>query len=227
MKYEIIGGQLPVVVCKLNEGEKMFTESGGMSWMDEGFHMDSNTRGGILKGLGRALSGESIFLTTYTSTKDDSEIAFGSSFPGKILPVKLDGDKSFIIQKNAFLAAEDNIHLDPFFRKKLGTGFFGGEGFILQKISGEGTAFLEIDGDIVEKDLAPGETIQVDQGYIAAFEESVRFDITTVKGLKNKFFSGEGFFMATLTGPGKVLLQTMPFSVLADRIIALVPSSNQ
>lgn len=185
--------------------------------------MDSNTRGGLLKGLGRAMSGESIFLTTYTSSQDDAEIAFGSSFPGKILPVALEPGKTLIVQKHAFLAAEDGVNLQAHFRKKLGTGFFGGEGFVLQKLTGNGMAFLEIDGDIIEKTLAPGETLQVDQGYIAGFEESVQFDITTVKGLKNKFFSGEGLFLATLSGPGKIWLQTMPFSVLADRIISLVP----
>lgn len=223
MKYEIVGGQLPVVICKLDAGEKMFTESGGMCWMDDGFDMDSNTRGGLLKGLGRAMSGESIFLTSYTSDHHDAEIAFGSSFPGKIIPLSLREGEKRIIQKTAFLAAEDSVKLELHFRKKLGAGFFGGEGFILQKVIGPGTAFLEIDGDIVEKDLAPGEIIKVDQGYIAAFEESVSFDITTVKGLKNKFLSGEGFFLATLKGPGKVWLQTMPFSVLADRIIDVVP----
>ena len=194
-----------------------------MCWMDDGFEMDSNTRGGLLKGLGRAMSGESIFMTTYTSPRDHAEIAFGSSFPGKIIPLTLREQESKIVQKTAFLAAEDSVQLKMHFRKKLGAGFFGGEGFILQRVSGPGTAFLEIDGDIVEKELAPGETIKVDQGYIAAFDESVSFDITTVKGLKNKFLSGEGFFLATLTGPGKVWLQTMPFSVLADRIIDIVP----
>lgn len=223
MKYEVIGGQLPVVVCKLDRDEKVFTESGGMCWMDDGFDMDSNTRGGLMKGLGRAFSGESIFLTTYTSPKDNAEIAFGSSFPGKIIPLNLAQGESKIIQKTAFLAAEDSVELTTFFRKKLGAGIFGGEGFILQKVHGPGMAFLEIDGDVVEKELAPGEVINVDQGYIAAFEESVSFDITTVKGLKNKFLSGEGFFLATLKGPGKVWLQTMPFSVLADRIIDVVP----
>lgn len=223
MEYEIVGGQLPVVVCKLDANEKIFTESGGMCWMDQGFEMDSNTRGGFMKGLGRAFAGESIFMTTYTSPRDHAEIAFGSSFPGKIVPLTLREGESKIIQKTAFLAAENQVQLTTFFRKKLGAGFFGGEGFILQKVHGPGTAFLEIDGDVVEKTLAPGEVLNVDQGYIAAFEESVEFDITTVKGLKNKFLSGEGFFLATLKGPGKIWLQTMPFSVLADRIIDVVP----
>lgn len=223
MKYEIIGGQLPVVVCRTMQGEQIFTESGGMCWMDDGFEMNSSSHGGIMKGIGRAFAGESIFMTTYTSTKDDTEIAFGSSFPGKIIPLNLQEGETKIIQKTAFLAAEESVDLSMHFRKKLGAGFFGGEGFILQKVTGPGTAFLEIDGDVVEKDLAPGEILKVDQGYVAAFEPSVQFDITTIKGLKNKFLSGEGFFIATLKGPGKVWLQTMPFSVLADRMIDIIP----
>lgn len=223
MKYEIKGGQLPIVSCTLEKNESIVTESGGMCWMDDCFEMETSTRGGAMKGLMRAFSGESIFMTSYTCTKDGGNIAFGSSFPGRIMPVKLDGSKSIIAQKTAFLASEEGVELNIHFRKKLGTGFFGGEGFILQRLSGQGVAFLEIDGDLVERDLAAGEKIKVDQGYVAFFEETVKFDIDTVKGMKNKLFSGEGFFVATLEGPGKVWLQTMPFSVLADRIIALVP----
>lgn len=223
MDYEIVGGQLPVVICKLNRNEKMYTEAGGMCWMSDAFQMDSNTHGGLLKGLGRAMSGESIFLTTYTSEKDQAEIAFGSSFPGKIMPLTLREGERRIVQKTAFLAAENSITVEAHFRKKLGTGFFGGEGFILQRIIGPGIAFLEIDGDVVEKTLAPGEILKVDQGYIAAYEESVQFELTSVKGVKNKFLSGEGFFLAQLQGPGKVWLQTMPFSVLADRMIDIIP----
>lgn len=223
MKYEIIGGQLPAVTCHLEPGEKMFTESGGMAWMDDAFEMESNTRGGLLKGLGRAFSGESIFLTTYTSLKPNAQITFGSSFPGKILPMTLESGERLILQKTAFLAGENSITLEAHLNKKISTGLFGGEGFVLQRIIGPGTAFLEIDGDVVEKDLKAGEVIKVDQGYIAAFEESVSYEITTVKGLKNKFLSGEGLFLATLTGPGKVWLQTMPFNVVASRIISLVP----
>lgn len=223
MKYEIIGGQLPVVSCTLEKNERMVTESGGMCWMDDCFEMETTTRGGAMKGLMRAFSGESIFMTSYTCIKDQGTIAFGSSFPGRILPIELDGSKSIIAQKTAFLASEEGVELNIHFRKRLGSGFFGGEGFILQRLSGKGVAFLEVDGDLVERELAPGERIKVDQGYIALFEETVKFDIDSVKGMKNVLFSGEGFFVATLEGPGKVWLQTMPFSILADRIIALVP----
>ena len=193
--------------------------------MDDGFQMECSTRGGFFKGFSRAMAGESMFLTTYTSPRANAQIAFGSSFPGCILPLEMDGVHSFIIQKHAFLASQESVTLSTFFHKKLGTGFFGGEGFILQKLGGSGIAFLEIDGDIVEKRLADGEVLQVDQGYIAGFDETVTFGITTVKGLKNKFFSGEGAFLATLKGPGRVWLQTMPFSILADRILSLVPKN--
>lgn len=223
MKYELLGGQLPVVSCTLEKGESIITESGGMCWMDDCFNMNTSTNGGVLKGLARSFSGESLFLTDYTCENESGTIAFGSSFPGRILPIEFDGTKTIIAQKTAFLASEKSVNLQTHFRKKLGAGFFGGEGFILQKLSGTGTAFLEIDGDLIEKELKPGEVLKVDQGYIACFEETVNFDITSIKGLKNKFLSGEGFFIATLSGPGKVWLQTMPFSVLADRVISLVP----
>ncbi len=224
MKYEIIGGSLPALECELNAGESVFTESGGMSWMDDKFDMSSNTKGGIMKGLGRALAGESIFLTTYTAKQNNAKITFASCFPGNILPLELKHNESIIAQKHAFLAAEDGVELEMYFRKKLGVGFFGGEGFILQKIKGPGMAFLEIDGSIVEKTLAPNEVLKVDQGYIAAFEPTVRFDIETIKGLGNILFSGEGLFVGTLTGPGKVWLQTMPYSKLATQILSMVPS---
>lgn len=224
MKYELIGGQLPVVSCTLARNETMITESGGMCWMDDGFEMETSTNGGVMKGLARMFSGESLFMTTYQASADDLKIAFGSSFPGQILPIEFSNGRTLIAQKNAFLASETGVKLETYFHKKLGAGFFGGEGFILQRLSGEGIAFLEIDGDLLEKDLKPGEVLKVDQGYIACFEESVSFDITTIKGVKNKFLSGEGFFVATLTGPGKVWLQTLPFSVLANRIMAVMPS---
>lgn len=223
MKYEIIGDTLPALICEMEAGEKMFTESGGMSWMDSCFDMSSNARGGLMKGLGRALSGDSIFLTTYTA-KDHGKIAFASCFPGNILPLDLGQGECIIAQKHAFLAAEDTVEVEMFFRKKLGAGFFGGEGFILQKIKGPGKAFLEIDGSICEKTLQPGEKIMVDQGYIAAFEPTVQFDVETVKGVSNILFSGEGLFVSTLTGPGKVWLQTMPYSKLANSILSMMPS---
>ena len=226
MKYEIKGGQLPVVICKLDRGEAMFTESGGMAWMDSGIAYDANTRGGLGKGLGRMLAGESIFMTTYKAQADEQEIAFASSFPGKIIPLQLEAGQSLIVQKRSFLAAEDSVSVEAFFRKKIGAGLVGGEGFILQKVTGPGMCFLEVDGDVVEKELAPGEVLQIDQGHLAMYEPTVDFDITTVKGVKNMFFGGEGFFLGTLTGPGKVYLQTMPFMNLVGEVLKYVPSGN-
>lgn len=224
MEYEIVGGQLPAVICKLNAGEKMFTESGGMSWMSAGMEPTTDTKGGLLKGLGRSLAGESLFMTTYTAMGDNQEIAFASSFPGRILPLKLEAGQSMIVQKRSFLAATDGVQIEMHFRKKLGAGLFGGEGFILQKISGPGTAFLEMDGDIVEKELQAGELLKIDQGHVAMFEPTVDFDIVTMKGVKNVLFSGEGLFLGSLTGPGKVWIQTMPFSTLANQILAMTPN---
>jgi uncharacterized protein (TIGR00266 family) len=226
MEYEVKGGQLPVVIVKLNDGESVFTESGGMSWMSEHMEMKTDTKGGFLKGLGRSLAGDSLFMTTYTS-KGAGEIAFASSFPGDIKPMELDGNKDFICQKSSFLAATEGIDVAMHFRKKLGAGIFGGEGFILQKISGKGTAFMEFDGSIMEYELAAGEILKVDQGHIAMFESSVDFDITKVKGVKNMFLSGEGIFFATLKGPGKVWLQTMPLSGLIEIISRTLPTNNE
>ena len=226
MEYEIKGGQLPVVVCHLQKDEKVFTESGGMCWMDDGFEMYANTRGGLLKGLGRAMAGESIFLTTYTAGNDNSEIAFGSSFPGKILPITLGDGECIIIQKTAFLAAEDSVTLQPFFRKRLGAGFFGGEGFIMQRLSGQGMAFVEFDGYIKEYMLQPGQSIIVDTGYLAAMDSSCSIDIQTVPGLKNIMFGGEGVFNTVVTGPGRVFLQSMPISQMAGCLRPYLPSGK-
>lgn len=226
MKYEIRGGQLPIVICTLDKGETMFTESGGMAWMTAGIGYDTNTKGGLGKGLGRMLAGESLFMTTYGATEDNQEIAFASSFPGKIMALELKPGESYIVQKKAFLAAESSVSVEMFFRKKIGAGLVGGEGFILEKITGPGVCFVEIDGDVVERDLAPGEVLQIDQGHLAMYEPTVNFDITTVKGLKNMFFSGEGIFLGKLVGPGKVYLQTMPFSNLVDEIAKRLPSGK-
>lgn len=218
MQAKISGDFLPVLTCKLQKGEQVYTETGGMSWMTQNIKMETNTNGGIMKGLGRALSGESIFMNTYTAEKDEEEIAFASSFPGQILEFDLQNGESIICQKKAFMCAEKSVDMKMHFRKKLGAGFFGGEGFIMQKITGPGKAFLELDGDIVKKELAQGETLKVDNGYVAAMTEGVKLDITTVKGVKNIVFGGEGLFLTTLTGPGTVWLQSMPISKLAGAI---------
>ena len=214
MEAKILGDSLPVVTCKLKKGESIVTESGGMSWMDEGIEMKTSTNGGIMKGLGRALAGESLFMNTYTAQQDDVEIAFSSCFPGKVLEFDLAQGESIIAQKKAFMCAESSVDIAMHFRKKLGAGMFGGEGFIMQKITGPGKVFLEIDGEVVKKDLTAGQVLKVDNGYVAAMTSGVDLDITTVPGLKNIMFGGEGLFLTTVKGPGTVYLQSMPISKL-------------
>ena len=226
MEYEIIGGAFPLVKCKLNKGERMKDDSGAMAYMTPGIKRDTNTGGGLLKGLGRALAGDTLFMNFFTAQRDGEEVGFASYFPGKIIPIRLNGSKSIIGQKSSFLAAEDSVDIDMYFKKKLGAGLFGGEGFILQKFSGNGMVFLEIDGDVIEKTLAPGETLLVDNGHVAALDETVDFDIQRVKGVKNMMFGGEGLFFAKMTGPGRVWIQTMPVSKLAEAIIPYIPKKE-
>ena len=221
MEYEIKGGAFPMVVCKLLKGERMKDESGAMAFMTSGIKMDTNTGGGLLKGLGRALAGDSLFINTFEAQKDNEEIGFSSYYPGRIIPIRLDGTNPIIGQKSSFLAAEDSVNIDMYFRKKLGAGIFGGEGFILQKFSGNGMVFLEIDGEVIERYLEPGETLFVDQGHVAAMDETVDFDIERIKGAKNMVFGGEGLFLATLRGPGRVWVQTMPIPKLAQALIQI------
>ncbi len=227
LKYELRGDTLPVVILTLEQGESVFTESGGMSWMSEGFEMKTNMKGGIFGGIARTLAGESLFMTTYTMNKASGIIAFSSSFPGKIVPIHLQAGESIICQKSVFLCAEHSVKLATHLKKKLGAGFFGGEGFILQKVTGPGWCFLEIDGEAVEYQLGSGEKMKVDTGHVAVFESSVNYDIEMVKGVRNILFGGEGLFLTTLQGPGKVWLQSMPISNLAARIIPYIPSSNE
>ena len=226
MEAKIIGDSLPAVVCTLKAGEQVITENGGMCWMTEGLRMETSTNGGFLKGLGRSLAGESMFMNTYTAERDGAEITFASSFPGRILEFDLRQGECIIAQKRAFLCSEKSVNLSTHFQKKLGAGFFGGEGFIMQKIEGPGKVFLEIDGDVVEKQLAAGETLKVDNGYVAAMDASVAMDIETVKGVKNILLGGEGLFLTTVKGPGKVYLQTMPVSNLASLIAPMVGPRN-
>ena len=226
METRITGDSLPAVTCTLRAGEQVITENGGMSWMTEGLKMETSTNGGFLKGLGRSLAGESMFMNTYTAERDGAEITFTSSFPGRILEFDLKPGECIIAQKRAFLCSEKSVNLSTHFQKKLGAGFFGGEGFIMQKIEGPGKVFLEIDGDVVEKQLAAGETLKVDNGYVAAMDASVAMDIETVKGMKNILLGGEGLFLTSLKGPGKVYLQTMPVSNLASLIAPMVGPKN-
>lgn len=216
MQYEIKGGTYPVVVCQLKSGESMITEKGSMVWMSPNMEMD--TRGGGLgKMFSKAFSGESMFQNIYTAN-GPGMIAFGSSFPGKILPLEVGAGREYILQKTAFLASEAGVQLSIHFNKKMGAGFFGGEGFIMQKLSGHGVAFVEVDGEMVEYTLRAGEKMIVDTGNVLGFESGVSIDIQQVKGLKNKLLGGEGFFNTVLTGPGKIWLQTMPVSGVASAI---------
>lgn len=217
MQYELKGGAFPVVVCRLNSGESMITEKGSMVWMTPNMEMTTTGGGGIGKMFSKALTGESMFQNIYTA-RGEGMITFGSSFPGQILPLEVTPGKSFILQKSAFLASEAGVQLSMHVNQKLGAGFFGGEGFIMQKLTGNGIAFAEVDGELVEYTLAPGEQMVVDTGYVMGFELSVSMDIQQVKGLKNIVLGGEGLFNTVLTGPGKIWLQTMPISGVAAAI---------
>ena len=217
MQYELKGGAFPVVVCRLSSGESMITEKGSMVWMTPNMEMTTTGGGGIGKMLSKALTGESMFQNIYTA-RGEGMITFGSSFPGQILPLEVTPGKSFILQKSAFLASEAGVQLSMHVNQKLGAGFFGGEGFIMQKLTGNGIAFAEVDGELVEYTLAPGEQLVVDTGYVMGFELSVSMNIQQVKGLKNMVLGGEGLFNTVLTGPGKIWLQTMPISGVAAAI---------
>ena len=225
MRYEIKGGVFPIVVCYLEDGEQMITEKGSMVWQSPNVKMETSG-GGLGKMFSKALSGESMFQNIYTAQGGAAMITFGSSFPGKILPIEIAPGKEIILQKKAFLASESGVKLDIHFNKKLGAGFFGGEGFIMQRLSGSGMAFAEIDGELVEYDLAPGEEMIVDTGHVAGFEPGVSIDIRQVAGIKNKLLGGEGFFNTVLTGPGKIWLQTMPISGVAEAIRPFIPTGG-
>ena len=224
MQYEIIGGNLPAVLCRLTRGEKLICEAGGMSWMDGVFKMET-TGGGIGKMFGRMFSGESMFTNTYTA-QQDGEIAFASSFPGQILAINLTPGKSIIAQKKAFLACEAGVEMSVFFQKKFGKGLFGGEGFIMQKFTGSGIVFLEVDGAIKEYVLAPGEKKIMDTGHLVMMDDTCKMDIERIAGVKNALFGGEGLFNTVVTGPGRIVIQTMPISKAAGVIAGYIPQQS-
>ena len=225
MKYQIQGEPMPVVICELEAGERMITEGGSMSWMTPNMRMET-TGGGLGKIFGKMLTGERMFQNIYTAERTSGKIAFASSFPGAIRAVEITPGKPVIAQKSSFLAAFGNVELSVHFQKKVGAGLFGGEGFIMQKISGSGIAFLEIDGSAMEYTLAAGEQLVVDTGFLAMADESVQIDVQTVKGVKNVMFGGEGLFNTVLTGPGRITLQTMPMSQFIGMIAARIPTKN-
>lgn len=218
MQYEIKGTPLPVLIMNLSAGEQIKTEQGAMSWMSPNMEMSTNAGGGIGKAFGRMFSGESMFQNIYTCKGGDGLLACASSFPGEILPIRISAEQTIAAQKSAFLACESGVEMSVHFQKKGIAGFFGGEGFILQKFTGNGIVFLEIDGSVIEYTLAPGQSLVVDTGILAAMDLSVSVDIQSVKGVGNALFGGEGLFNTVLTGPGRIWLQTMPKSTLAQAV---------
>lgn len=225
MRYNIQGETLPVVICQLEAGETMITESGAMSWMSPNMKMETTSNGGLGKAFGRMFTGEALFQNRYTA-QGNGMIAFASSFPGSIRAFEVGPGKEYIFQKKTFLAAQSSVNLSVHFQKKFATGLFGGEGFILQRVSGSGIAFAEFDGHVVEYDLKPGQQIIVDTGYLAAMDATCQIDIQTVPGVKNALFGGEGFFNTVVTGPGHIWLQTMPIYSVAGAIRPYIPTGK-
>jgi TIGR00266 family protein len=218
MKYEIKGGNFPVVICTCDAGEKLLCEAGAMSWMSANMKMSTNMTGGLGKAFGRMFSGESMFMNSYEAQGGEGMIAFASTMPGEIRAIKVELGKDVILQKRAFLAAESGVELSVFLQKRLGSGFFGGEGFIMEKVSGEGMVFAEIDGSAVEYTLEKGQSLVVDTGYVAIMDATCTMEVQTVPGVKNVLFGGEGLFNTVVKGPGRVIVQTMPMSKLAGAI---------
>ena len=225
MKYQIFGGSLPAVTIYFDAGESIFTQSGGMTWMTDDFTMETNMRGGLGKALGRMFSGESLFMATYTAQRSGAEMTLSSSFPGSIIALELDGSREFICQKSAFLCATPGVSLSVAVNNAR-AGLFGGEGFIMQRLTGRGLVFLEIDGTVVERELAYGQTLKVDTGNVAAYEGSVQCTAETVKGFKNVLFGGEGLFLTVLRGPGKVWLQTVNIQNFVGKISGYLPRNR-
>lgn len=226
MKYQILGSTMPMLECTLEAGDKMHSQPGAMKYMDYGVAMKTGVQGGVGGFFKRAISGESGFMNTFEATATGQRVAFGHTYPGSIMPI--DVTKTDIIcQKRAFLAAEDGVTFDIAIQRRLGSGFFGGEGFIMQRLGGHGTAFVEIDGETVELQLQPGQKIQVETGAVAMFEHGVDMNIEMVKGLSNVFFGGEGLFLTTLTGPGKVWLQSMSIQRLASELYPYLPTAKK
>ena len=226
MKYEIIGGSFPAVNVKLDTGESVITQSGAMAWEEPTIEMQTNAEGGLLKSIGRMFSGASLMFVTHTATQDDSDITFSASFPGTIKEFQVDADHEYFAQKSAFLVADPTVQIDASVNKNFWAGLLGGEGFILQKYTGEGTLLAEIDGSVVELDLKEGEQIKIETGHVAIFESTVSYDVESVKGFKNVMFGGQGLFLTTLTGPGRVWLQTLTARDMAQKLNPYISSGS-
>ena len=227
MRYEIIGKTVPAVEFTLNRGESIYSQRGGMTWQTDGINMKTNARGGVMKSLGRMFTGESIFMNTYTANVDGAKVAFATTVPGDIVSGNVGENNGFTVQKSSFLCAEPGVDMSIAFTKKFSAGLFGGEGFVLQKAKGNGMLFLEVDGDPVERILAPGEVLKVDTGNVVGFESTVSYEIETVKGLGNIFLGGEGLFLTKLVGPGRVIIQSQNFGDFAGKILGMMPKNNR
>ncbi len=227
VKYHILGTVQQTLVVELQPSQVVFSDAGGMSWMTSAASMSTKSSGGLGGMLKRAVSGASAFIIDFAVNGGPGQVAFSTDFPGKIIPMELEAGKSVIMQRHAFLCAEKSALLDIFFTRKLGTGMFGGEGFILQKLTGPGMVFAELDGDAVEYHLAPNQVMKVEPGHVAMFEDTVAFDIEMVKGMTNILFGGQGLFLATLKGPGRIWLHSMTVSKIAHRIGEYLPSGGK
>lgn len=226
MEYEIIGGSFPALEVTLKKGESMITQSGAMAYMDSTITMETSTNGGLGKVVGRLFTKEKLFQNIYTATEDGSKIAFCTCVPGSIKAIKLEKGQTLLCQKSSFLASYGDIELSTFFNKKIGVGIFGGEGFIIQKVTGEGIVFIEIDGSSKDFMLAEGEQMVLSTGHLVSMDDTCSIDVQTVKGLKNIILGGEGLFNTVITGPGKVTVQTMPLPKLATCLIPYLPLNN-
>ncbi|HTC12177.1 MAG TPA: TIGR00266 family protein [Acetobacteraceae bacterium] len=222
MQYELSGTTMQTVAIDLAPGETVYSQTNCMCWMNDAVEMNTNTGGGFFAGLKRTFSGGTLFVTDFTA-RGNGHVAFAPRFPGTIRAIPLQAGQSIICRKETFLCAEKSVALEIAWQKRLGAGFFGGEGFILQKLTGPGTAFLDLSGEVVEKDLAPGERLLVHAGHVGAMDPTIDFDIQLVRGFKNILFGGEGLFLATLTGPGHIALQSMPILNLAEEIGRYLP----
>ncbi len=226
LKYHILGTVQQTLVAELQPNQAVFSDAGALSWMTTAVNMNTTSGGGLGGMLKRAVSGATVFIINFTASGEPGQAAFSTDFPGKVLPVELDAGQAVIMHKHAFLCAEKSVALDVFFTRKLGAGMFGGEGFILQKLTGPGMAFAELDGDAVEYHLKQGEIMKVEPGHVAMFESTVSFDIQMVKGIANVLLGGEGLFLATLTGPGRIWLHSMTVSKIAHRLVEYLPEKK-